>query len=85
MATSDLIAFVRARVDGMDTGKRVPGVVDHIAEAMRKIVDEYERVDAYAIRATDDMTHGHQMGLEHAVVALADMWRGHVDWRGWWW
>lgn len=92
MATSDLIAFVRARIDDMDTGKRVPGVVDHLAEAMRKIVNEYERVDRHhaeilgkvhpVVRAR---TTGHRMGVEHAVVAIADMWRGHADWRGGWW
>lgn len=85
VATSDLIAFVRARLDNTIIGKPAE-------DAMRKIVDEYERVDRHyaeivvqAHPTTRAYAIGHRMGMEHAVVALADMWRDHPDWRGGWW
>lgn len=88
MATSDLIAFVRARI--ADAERTIGQSTE--TEAYRKIVDEYERVDRHhaeilgkvhpVVRAR---TTGHRMGMEHAVVAIADMWRDHPDWHGWWW
>lgn len=85
MADRDLIAFVRARIDGIDMGQRVPGVTDHLANALDAIVDEYERVSEYCAESNEEVHHGHKMGLEHAVVALADIWRTHPDWRAGWW
>lgn len=93
MSSQDLIAFVRAQLDyedldHYDYDKQIGNQA--VRDAARKIIDEFERVLNYALGShlMSPMgvahTEGHAMGLGHAAIALALIWRDHPDWREGW-
>jgi hypothetical protein len=80
---SDLVAFMRAR---LDEWAQDPARVREV-EAMRAIVDAYEAVlgeCATMLRDRRPRKYGEHDGLRIAVANLAAVWRDHPDYDPGW-